>query len=325
MKKICMLLIGGFFLVVCAFPQTPDAVFSGPGMMFFQKGTAEPAGKIGVSSYNYVYTTTIGEKELVKGAPYSATAVTESTQMLADGNRIVNKSTAFLARDGEGRTRREMTMGISSLPGGLPKMVTISDPVSKTETLLNEREQTARVMKGDHGKNVFIQQWGTKGLEQKGGAEGSVLEADRKRIEADHRVVEEEHRVMAANQADTAAKLKLKVEAQGLAVQARDLQGEVKHEDLGSQVIEGIACTGTRETRTIPAGAIGNERPLEITSETWKSADLHLIVLSKHNDPRFGETVYKLTDVKRDEPDSVLFQVPSNYKVIENGSPLLKP
>ncbi len=323
MKKICILLIGGFFLVACAFSQTPEPVFSGPGMMFFQKGPVEPNGKIGSSSYNYVYTTTIGEKELVKGAPYSATAVTESTQVLADGNRIINKSAAFLARDGEGRTRREMTMGISSLPGGLPKMVMITDPVSKTETLLNAQEQTARVMKGDHGKSVFIEQWGNKEGKQKEGTESAVPETRHEKSGTFRQ--EFEYHTAVDPEADPGEKIKMKAKAEQLATQARDLRGEVKHEDLGTQVIEGVTCTGTRETRIIPAGAIGNERPLEITSETWRSADLHLIVLSKHNDPRFGETIYKLTDVKRDEPDSALFQVPSNYKVIENGTPLLKP
>src|SRR3979409_2020355 len=47
---------------------------------------------------------------LVKGAPYSAQAVTEMTQILSDGNRIVNTSSAAVYRDGEGRTRREQTL-----------------------------------------------------------------------------------------------------------------------------------------------------------------------------------------------------------------------
>ncbi len=48
--------------------------------------------------------------KLVKGAPYSAQAVTESVQTLTDGNRIVNKSAAAVYRDSEGRTRREQTL-----------------------------------------------------------------------------------------------------------------------------------------------------------------------------------------------------------------------
>ena len=44
---------------------------------------------------------------------------------------------------------------------------------------------------------------------------------------------------------------------------------QVKHEDLGTQTIEGVSAQGKRETVTIPAGQIGNERPIEIVSETW--------------------------------------------------------
>jgi hypothetical protein len=302
-----MLLIGGVVLLAGVLAQAQEPVFTGPGMMYFQKGPG----------YNYVYSTNIGDKELVKGAPYSATAVTESTQVLSDGNRIVNKSTTFQARDGEGRMRREMT-NISSLPGGLPKLVTISDPVAKTETMLNERNQTARVMKGgEHGKTVFIERMGTKGTEDKGSTENAPGDV--------HRAMAFYNTAVSVDSSVSTEKIKAKTDAEQFMVQAHAMQGDVKHEDLGTQVIEGVSCTGTRETRTIAAGTIGNERPIEITSETWRSADLHLIVLSKHNDPRFGETVYKLTDIKRDEPDAALFQVPSGYKILENESPLLKP
>src|SRR5690242_7555338 len=46
----------------------------------------------------------------VKGAPYSADAITETTQTLADGNRITRKTTASLYRDSQGRTRREESL-----------------------------------------------------------------------------------------------------------------------------------------------------------------------------------------------------------------------
>jgi hypothetical protein len=90
-------------------------------------------------------------------------------------------------------------------------------------------------------------------------------------------------------------------------------RGNLKTESLGTQVIEGVSCEGHRMTRTIPAGAIGNERPLETITETWISPELHALVLKKNSDPRFGETIYKLTDIRRAEPDASLFQVPSSY------------
>ena len=88
---------------------------------------------------------------------------------------------------------------------------------------------------------------------------------------------------------------------------------ESKTESLGTQTIGGVFAVGTRTTRTIPAGEIGNERPLEITSEVWTSPDLQMVVMSKRNDPRIGETVYRLTNIQRAEPDPSLFQIPSGF------------
>ncbi|MGA8026315.1 MAG: hypothetical protein WB992_04165 [Bryobacteraceae bacterium] len=85
--------------------------------------------------------------------------------------------------------------------------------------------------------------------------------------------------------------------------------------DLGSQTMEGVVAQGTRITNTIPAGSIGNEQPIMITTETWYSPELKALVMSKSSDPRIGETTYKLTDIQRGEPSPSLFQVPSDYTV----------
>jgi hypothetical protein len=85
-------------------------------------------------------------------------------------------------------------------------------------------------------------------------------------------------------------------------------------ESLGSQMMEGVMADGTRITRTIPAGTIGNEHDLKIVSETWYSKDLQMLVMSKHTDPRQGESVYKMTNIARTEPDATLFQVPAGFK-----------
>ncbi len=97
--------------------------------------------------------------------------------------------------------------------------------------------------------------------------------------------------------------------------QSKESNEQVKHEDLGTQTIEGVSAQGKRETVTIPAGQIGNERPIEIVSETWFSPELHTMVLRKHSDPRQGESTYRLTDIKRNEPDASLFQPPAGTKV----------
>ncbi len=77
---------------------------------------------------------------------------------------------------------------------------------------------------------------------------------------------------------------------------------------------------GTRSVTTIPAGAIGNERPIEIVYERWYSKELQLIIYSKHTDPRFGEQTYRLTDISRSEPDRSLFTPPADYKIVSESS-----
>ncbi|HEY1403787.1 MAG TPA: hypothetical protein VGB05_06655, partial [Pyrinomonadaceae bacterium] len=88
-------------------------------------------------------------------------------------------------------------------------------------------------------------------------------------------------------------------------------------ESLGKQMIEGVEAEGTRTTITFPAGMMGNERPINIVSERWYSAELQTVVLTKHSDPRFGETSYRLTNINRSEPSRTLFEVPSDYTVKE--------
>jgi hypothetical protein len=96
-------------------------------------------------------------------------------------------------------------------------------------------------------------------------------------------------------------------------------------EDLGTQVIEGVEAKGERFTRTIAEGAEGNDRPIQITHEIWRGAATPSIVLMMTtNDPRYGETVTRLTNLVLDEPPAELFQVPADYTV-KALQPLAKP
>jgi len=84
---------------------------------------------------------------------------------------------------------------------------------------------------------------------------------------------------------------------------------------LGTRDFDGVRADGKRTTRTIPAGAIGNEKPIAIVSERWFSPDLNVVVMTRNLDPRSGETVYRLTNIQRGEPSADLFSVPTDYKV----------
>jgi hypothetical protein len=91
----------------------------------------------------------------------------------------------------------------------------------------------------------------------------------------------------------------------------------LKREDLGTQTIAGVTAQGTRVTKMIPAGQIGNEKPITIVREVWYSNDLQTVVMSKRSDPWSGETTYSLTNIQRAEPDATLFAVPSDYSVTQ--------
>lgn len=230
--------------------------------------------------------------KLVKGQPYSAEAVTESTQVLADGNRIVNRSSSMIYRDSEGRERREESIGRLgnwSSAGEPAKAVFISDPVAKVNYSLDAKSHTAIK---SAAPQIFLEQHGA-------GGETITLSA-RGRGPA------------APGGADT-------VYFENSRVERRSGGQPPKVEKLGTQVIEGVAADGTRTTITIPAGQIGNDREIQIVDERWISPELQVTVMSKHSDPRTGETVYKLTNVNRAEPLPSLFEVPADYTISEHG------
>ena len=91
--------------------------------------------------------------------------------------------------------------------------------------------------------------------------------------------------------------------------------------DLGMQTINGVQATGTRVTRTIPSGQIGNAQAIQVVTETWRSADLQMPVMTKRTDPIHGNVVTQLTNITRSEPDPSLFQVPSDYTVTKGRGP----
>jgi hypothetical protein len=95
----------------------------------------------------------------------------------------------------------------------------------------------------------------------------------------------------------------------------------VKTESLGTQVIGGVTAQGTRITRTIPAGQVGNEAPIVITIERWYSPELQTDVMRKEVNPQFGQTTFQLTNIVRAEPEASLFQVPSNYTIKSGRTP----
>jgi hypothetical protein len=224
-------------------------------------------------------------RNVVKGAPYSARSITEYIQKFVDGNQIVRRNESAHYRDSEGRLRVEQQLnniGKWSASGDAPRIVMIGDPVSGEYYNLDPRTRTAV-------KNVGL---------------GRNLAQQRLRQEA---------------KTDLAARSTAPATARAAAQISDD--GRRRIENLGSQRIEGVEAVGKRITRTIPAGEIGNTLPIEITDESWYSPELQMMVMTKHHDPREGDTIYRLTNINRSEPDRSLFQVPADYRVIDSSSP----
>jgi TonB family protein len=277
------------------------------------------------------------EGKVVKGAPYSAQAVTESTQTLSDGNRIINKSTATIYRDSEGRTRREQTlrMGPIAPTGELPQSIFISDPVSGVSYALDTRSKTAHKMPPmrfefkmrspgeSSGVGVGV---GGVGMGASVGV-GSVSTTPAPDMSAgpvfERMAPPPESRVRMTGPPPQSGEPSMVFQrsiapppnSEGGMVFRWTNAGEenAKSESLGKQLVEGVEAEGTRQTVEIPAGAIGNERPIEIVFKRWYSPELQVLVMTKHSDPRFGETTYRLTNISRTEPARELFEVPGDY------------
>jgi hypothetical protein len=254
-------------------------------------------------------------EKVVKNSPFSADAVSESVQTLADGNRIVRNSTTKLHRNSEGRFRRELKSGSGSVLGSsfsFGSGVTILDPVAGHRYLLDPNLKTVR--QGLLRAPLAVRQKGEVAV-----GEGPTPAPDKVRTEIkvaapiELAVVPGLYTTVAPSATGTG----------GVHVYSTSAKSnyDSRTEDLGTRNIEGVDAEGTRTTTTIPADAIGNERPIEIVYERWHSKELDLIVLSKHSDPRFGEQTYRLTNIVRSEPDPSLFTPPQGYKLItEPGS-----
>jgi hypothetical protein len=237
-------------------------------------------------------------EQTVKNAPYSAEVLVESSQTLADGNHINRRSTGRVYRDSDGRVRREEdrsngTVGIS-----------IVDPVAGVSYSLDPDNRIA---------------WKTP---------TTASEAIMKKAEAIRKEQEVRERSGSTQPVTPAEEQEFQLKREAERAAATVAAGRIgrataveEHQQgpLERKTLEGVAVTGRRSTTTIKAGAIGNDLPITITSEEWTSPDLSVLVMTHRNDPRMGESSYRLTNIVRAEPDGTLFQVPADYMVRDTG------
>ena len=280
----------------------------------------------------------LGGRTIVKGAPYAATAVNESKQLLSDGNRIERSSTIKLFRDSQGRTRQEQPSGV----------VFINDVVAGKRYVLNTQRKSARELRSSSAIDI------APPTPPSVGAGASATPPPPQPIKPHSQMTPEETRSWADEMRRWGRELAER--ARGEREQARERNVIITHSDtsegpafvsnhvevirmgdvhavapmplampsppgagttstLGSREFDGVRADGKKTTWTIPAGQIGNKLPIEIVSERWYSPDLNLVVFSRHADPRSGERTYRLQNIKRDEPSAELFKVPADFEL----------
>jgi hypothetical protein len=244
----------------------------------------------------------------VTGEPYRADKITHSKQTLSDGTIIAHETKGLIARDTEGRMREDLYIVHSGQVQGREhdmnlQSATVGDPIAHTMLIWTD-EKSKIAMK------MQLPSLGDKGLGV-GSAQG-ILAAP----------PPPPGRFAPTGGIGNAPSptVNLGRASSGIADGAAS---NVHIEDLGQTSIEGVVVTGKRTTTTIPLGKIGNDRPIVVVHEEWRSPELKILVKTIDTDPRTGELTMELQGLTRTDPDAALFQAPAGYKV-QDMSDMLK-
>lgn len=276
----------------------------------------------------------------VKNAPYTAEVISESQQKLGDGNVISNKTSSLTYRDSQGRTREE----IRDAKGELREIIIndpaeghiILNPKTKVATKLMGRSTMASRMGGESLKlvteNISRSKDGKDVVELKLSA-GDAKDGERhvivRRVEkasGDVKATDQEKTLTVDVRGPEHAR-QAEIFMSGSAMSGAGVTGLVnvfgdakwankrQTKTLGNKDFDGIKAEGKQTSFEIPAGEIGNANPIVVMDETWFSPDLQITVYSKHSDPRSGDKVYRLNNIKREEVAANMFSIPADYKL----------
>lgn len=244
----------------------------------------------------------------VTGAPYSAQIVTETVQPFVDGNSIMHTSTSSVYRDSMGRTRREQNINVvgpSQVSGSPIQFITIDDPVAGVHYTLNPSKMIATEITTSGTMS------GTASTASSGTLPKKVISNDGSNVSITY-FSSGDGVAVGGGRGGGGGTFSI---ASGEVSAAN-----VTTESLGAETMQGLSCLGTRVTRTIPEGQIGNAQPILIITDKWYSQDLQIEVKMVHSDPRTGTTTTTLTNLSRNEPNPSLFTVPPGYTINNPGS-----
>jgi hypothetical protein len=256
----------------------------------------------------------------VVGAPFSAERVSEHVQIGADGTRFTTTNQQeTIYRDSEGRTRTERpaTVGPNPQPVDAPMIVDIEDPVGNVSYTLDVQHKAAHRVAWPAAAESR-----PAGTAASAARSGPLLSSNGVATASISAAMPAPPPPPAAGGALVNVITTWPVPSRVAAnTGASANHPEVRNEDLGQQVIEGVAAEGHRTVQTWPAGAVGNDRPFQVVSENWYSAEIKETVLSTNSDPRSGENTTKLINIGRSEPDASLFMPPADYTVVDETGP----
>ena len=258
---------------------------------------------------------TVVEARITTGRPYSAEATTEFVQVLGDGNKIARKSTVRIYRDSEGRTRRE-ELGTD----GTVRSVSIYDPVAQVSYVLDPATRTARqsATRIAYAASAAVSDELKKRIEERMTPDRGSVQSDAGTV----RLVAPARTPPEAATEEVRKRQQVEIATGGGRGRGAQPAGwiaqDAKEESLGQKVVEGVMADGKRVTTVLPAGAIGNQQPITVLTEQWFSPDLEILVMTRHTDPRTGDTAYTVTNIVRAEPQATLFDVPADYTILES-------
>jgi hypothetical protein len=236
--------------------------------------------KIGAETFEWLMSGELGRRagKPVTGVPFSAQVTVESTRTLPNGVHITETATGALYRDSLGRIRRDKPRD------GDTEIATIDDPVAGVQYRLHLFQHTvAKISYSD--------------------------------IEHVNRELQERR---VAEEAEQKAQQSEKARSEAMSQEKkRGAISEPKTESLAAQTIDGIQVKGTRVTRTVAAGAMGNDKEFDVVQETWYSPALQMVVMFKMNNPARGDMTMKLANINQGEPQHSLFEPPSDFTVVE--------
>jgi hypothetical protein len=222
---------------------------------------------------------------------------------------------------------------IALVPVDLSTTIIIQDPVARQTIILNDKEKTATVLKMPDMDAIKMRMPMGAGMRMRSPGPG-VPVAGTTAVSEDvvierkiERAGEPGKAALALPASDVMFTAAVPPPGAAMTQQVMVFRGgddeHSKTEKLGKQTVSGVSCDATRTTHSIPAGQIGNDRPIEIVSETCFSEELKTVVSSRTADPMHGETTMRLSGVSRSEPAKSLFEIPAGYTTKEPPQPMM--